>query len=70
MLSSMIKKEFGRNEVNILIPADASSLTVRSTNAKTYKINGPILKLFSKVQIKDKLKEAYLFFEKTFLVIN
>ena len=69
-LSKKIKKGFGLSEVSTLTPADASGLTVRSTDVGTHKIDGPILKPFSRVQVKDKLEEARLFFEETFLVIN
>ena len=53
-----------------LTPANASDLTVRSIDAGTHKIDGPTLKSFSRVQVEDKLKEARLFFEETFLVID
>ena len=43
---------------------------VRSTDAGTQKIDGPILKPFSRVQVEDKLEEARLFFKETFLVID
>ena len=73
-LSKKIKKSFGlwspRSKVSTLTPADASSLTVWSTNAGTHKIDGPILKPFSRVKVEDKLKKARLFFEETFLVID
>ena len=69
-----IKKSFEfwspESEVSTLTPADASGLTVQSTNVGTHKIDGPILKLFSRVQVEDKLKEARLLFEETFLVID
>ena len=39
MLFQRIKKGFGLSEVSTLTPADASGLTVRSTNAKTHKID-------------------------------
>ena len=58
------------SEVNTLTPADASGLPVRSTDAGTHKIDGPTLKPFSRVQVEEKLKEARLFFEETFLVID
>ena len=64
------KLAFFWKEVITLTLADISSLTVRSTNTETYKIDGVTSKLFSRVQIKDKLKETYLFFEETFLVIE
>ena len=40
MFSQKIKKGFELSEVSILTPADASGLTVRSTDAGTHKING------------------------------
>ena len=43
---------------------------VWSTNAGIYKIDGPTLKLFSRVQVEDKFKEACLFFKETFLAID
>ena len=43
---------------------DALGFTVWLTNAGTHKIDGPTLKPFSMVQVKDKLKEACLFFQK------
>ena len=52
------------SEVNTLTPADVSGLTVWSINTKTHKIDGPTFKLFSIVQVKDKLKETHLFFRK------
>ena len=58
------------NEVSTPTPADASGLTVQSTDAGTHKINGLTLKPFSRVQVEDKLKEAHLLFEETFLVID
>ena len=70
MLSQKIKKGFTLSEVSTLTPADALGLTVRSTNAGTHKINGPTLKPFIRVQVEDKLKEARLFFKKTFFVID
>ena len=69
-----IKKRFGlwspKSKVSTLTPADASGLMVRSTDAGTQKIDGPILKPFSRVQVEDKLEEARLFFKETFLVID
>ena len=67
-------KRFGlwptKSEVSTLTPADALGLTVQLTDAETYKIDGPTLKPFSRVQVEDKLKKARLFFEKTFFVID
>ena len=40
MFSQRIKKGFGLSEVSTLTPADASGLTVRSTDAGTHKIDG------------------------------
>ena len=63
-----IKKSFGlwssRNKVNTLIPADVLGLTIQSTDAGTHKIDAPTLKPFSRVQVEDKLKEAYLSFQR------
>ena len=70
MFFQKIKKRFGLSEIGILTLADGSGLTVSSTNAKTHKIDGPTLKPFNRVQLKDKLKKAYLFFEKTFVMID
>ena len=70
MFSQRIKKGFGLSEVSTLTPADASGLTVRSTDAGTHKIDGSTFKPFSRVQVEDKLKEARLLFEETFLVID
>ena len=60
------------SEVSTRTPADVSKLgfTVWSTNARTYKTDGPILKPFSRVQVEDKLKEARLFCKEMFLVID
>ena len=58
------------SEVITLILADISGLTVQSTDAGTQKIDGLTLKPFSRVQLEDKLKEACLFFEETFFVID
>ena len=69
-----IKKSFEfwspKSKVSTLTPANASGLTIWSTNARIHKINGPTLKPFSRVQVEDKLKETRLFFEETFLVID
>ena len=70
MFFQKIKKRFGLSKVNTLTSADASGLTVWSTNAGNHKIDGSTFKLFSRVQVKDKLKETCLFFEETFLVID
>ena len=70
MFFQKIKKRFGLSEVSILTSADVSGLTVWLTNTGNYKINGSTLKPFSRVQVEDKFKEACLFFEETFLVIN
>ena len=39
-LFQKIKKGFGLSKVSTLTPADTSGPTIRSTNAKTYKIDG------------------------------
>ena len=49
MFSKRIKKGSGLSEVSTLTPADTSGLTVRSTDAGTHKIDGLILKPFSRV---------------------
>ena len=45
-----IKKRFELSEVSTLTLADASGLTVQSTDAGNHKIDGSTLKLFSMVQ--------------------
>ena len=69
MLSQKIKKGFGPSEVSTLTPADASGLTVWTTNTGTHKIDGSTLKPFSMIQA-IRSGEARLFFEETFLVIH
>ena len=63
-----IKKSFELSstgsEVNTLNSADASGVTVWSTNAGTHEIDVPILNPFSRVQVEDKLKKACLFFQR------
>ena len=61
---------FSGSKLSTLTLADASGFMVRSTNAGIHKIDSPTLKPFSKVQLEDKLKEARLFFEETFFVID
>ena len=70
MFFQKIKKRFGLSKVTTLTLADESRLKVQSTDARAHKIDGPNFKPFSRVQVEDKLEETYLFFEKTFLVIN
>ena len=50
MFFRKIKKRFGLSEVSTLTSADASGLTVQSTNAGNYKIDRSTLKPFSMVQ--------------------
>ena len=58
ILSQKIKKGFGLSEVSTLTPADALGLMARSANARTHKIDGPILKSFNMVQVEDMLGMA------------
>ena len=64
ILFQRIKKGFGLSKVSTLTPTDTSGLMVWSTNIGTYKINAFTLKRFGRVQVKDKLKKARLFFWK------
>ena len=63
-LLKKIKKSFGlwlpKSEVSILISADASGLTIRSTDVKTHKIDGSTLKPFSMVQAIKSKQKTYL----------
>ena len=49
-----------------MTPADASGFIIQSTNAGTFKSEGPILKVFSIIMVKDKLKKTHLFFKRFF----
>ena len=70
MFSQRIKKGFGLSEVSTLTPADASGLTVRSTDAGTHKIDGPTFKPFSKVQVEGKLGRGPFDCKEKFLVAD
>ena len=70
MFSQKIKKGFGLSEVSTLTSADASGLTVQSTNAGTHKIDNPTFKPFSKVQMEDKLGRSPFHCKKKFLVAD
>ena len=69
-----IKKRFGfwsnGSKVSILTSADASGLTVWSTNVGIHKIDGPTFKLFGKVQVEDKLGRDLFICEKKLLVAD
>ena len=56
------KLHFFRGEIGTLTSADASGLTVWSTNVRTNKIDYPTLKLFSIAQVEEALWNAFPIF--------